>query len=332
MSKILITGASGFIGSHLIEYLLEDGEKLKNLRLLIPQWESLNNIPERKFEIIVGDIRNLNTVTQAMKGVDIVYHLAAKTIINQGTYDYYKDVNVNGTKNLIAAAKKEKIKKFINFSSISVYGLPAWKGDMENVNEKWPKEPSEPYGQSKLVAENLVISAGKKWGLKYIIIRPTTVYGPRDKAGINQLFKALRKHLFFYVGNGENKMDYVYVKDLVRAARLAQKSNIEQEDFIIGAGKPSTQKKIVTAAAKSLDIDTNFIHIPKIVSLPLSYIIKYVSGFLGIHPLLFPDRIKVLTSNCFFDISKAKRLLRYKQEIGLLTGMVLTAKDLSSNE
>lgn len=321
MKKILTTGAAGFIGSHLVEHLLEDGVKPQDLQLFIPPWESLMNLPQEMFEIVIGDIRNKDQVKKAMNGVDIVYHLAAKTVIDGGIFDCYKDTNVDGTKNLLEAAAKEKVKKFIYFSSISVFGLPAWKGDMENYDETFPKEPSEPYGKTKLESEQLVIAAFKKWKLPYIIIRPTTVYGPRDKAGIAQLYKAIQMNIFFFIGSAKNKMDYVYVKDLVKAARIAEKSTIKNEDFIIGAGKPSTQQYIVERVAKSLGKDVPPIHVPKSIALWLAYMIKWISGLLHIRPLLFPARVKVLTANCYFDTKKAKKLLGYKPEFEIQKAM-----------
>jgi nucleoside-diphosphate-sugar epimerase len=315
MNKILITGAAGFIGSNLVKYLLETGIKPQYLRLFISPWDSRDNLPNDKFEIIIGDIRDKKAVAHAMKGVDVVYHLAAKTVIPSGTYSYYKDTNIYGTKNLLDSAVKNHIKKFILFSSISVFGLPAWKGDMENYDERSPKIPSEPYGETKLECEKLVESYSKRYKLPYIIIRPTTVYGPNDKAGIYQLMKVINKGMFVYIGDAKNKMDYVYVKDLVKAARIAEKSNIINEDFIIGAGTPSTQEEIVTLIAKSFGKKIFPIHISKKLALTLSYLSEYISKFIGIKALFFPDRVKVLTSNCYFDSNKAKRLLGYTPSV-----------------
>ncbi len=325
MKKILITGTAGFIGSHLVEHLLEDGVNAQDLRLFIPPWESFNNLPHGMFEIVVGDIRNKDQVKSAMKDVDIVYHLAAKTVIDGGTYDYYKDTNVEGTENLLESAAKEKVKRFIYFSSISVFGLPAWKGDMENYDETFPKEPIEPYGKTKLESEKLLIQASKKWNLPYIIIRPTTVYGPRDKAGIAQLYRAIQKNMFFFIGNGENKMDYVYVEDLVKAARIAEKGKLKNEDFIIGAGKPSTQKEIVASVAKSLGKKIPGNHVPKSIALLLARIVKWISDLVHIRPLLFPSRVRVLTANCYFNCSKAKKILGYKPEFEIQKGMIQVA-------
>ena len=116
-SKILVTGASGFIGSHLVEYLLSKKVPLSNLRLFVKNGESIKNLPKKNFDIFYGDIRNKNDVKEAMKGIDVVYHLAAK-IDFDGSWEEYKDVNVQGTKNLVEQAVKNK--KFKNETDYKV--------------------------------------------------------------------------------------------------------------------------------------------------------------------------------------------------------------------
>lgn len=322
MSKYLITGGAGFVGSNLVDYLVYK-EKIptSDIRVLVPPWESLENLYGHKLDIVIGDIRDNKIVEELTKGMDIVYHLAAKTVIPGGTFEYYKDTNVDGTRYLLEASAKEKVKKFIYFSSISVFGLPAWKGDMENYDEISTKVPSEPYGETKLEAEKLVREAYKKWKLPYVIIRPTTVYGPRDKAGIYQLMQAISKGLFFYIGSAENKMDYVYVEDLIKATRAAEQSSLKNEDFIIGSGRPNTQKEIVENVAEALKMKVPWIYIPKIVALPLSYLIKIISDLIGIKPLFFPERVRVLTANCYFDSTKARKMLNYKPSSDLQDNM-----------
>lgn len=331
--KILITGASGFIGSHLVELLLEEGIPLNSLSLLIPKNESLKNLPKKNFEIIYGDIRNKEDVKKAMKGVSIIYHLAALTIDGGKYYSWnqYHQVNVLGTQNLLDECRGKKIKKFIFFSSIAVYGLPAWVGNIENWNEKRVKNPQEIYGESKLDAENRIIEAYEKWKIPYAIIRPTSVYGPRDKRNLAELYKAIKKNLFFFIGDGRNKMDYVYVKDVAKAAYLAQLSKNKSGEYIIGGGTPITLQKIVLYVAESLHKPIPNIHVPKIFALLLSYIIEFVSNVMEIKPMLFPKRVKVLTNNCYFDISKAKKEIKYFPNVSFEEGTKLTAQWLKEN-
>src|SRR5256885_2777578 len=129
MKKILITGASGFIGSHLVKALIRDGVDYKSLRLFIPQNDSLNNLPKKNFDIIWADIRNKDAIKKAIENVSVIYHLAARIGFDGKVYNDYYEINVQGTQNLLDAVKKNHIQKFIFFSTVAVYGLPAYIGD-----------------------------------------------------------------------------------------------------------------------------------------------------------------------------------------------------------
>lgn len=310
MKKYLITGAAGFIGSHLVDYLIEDGVKPENLRLFVAPWDTLENLKGRTYEIVVGDIRDKRTVEKAMQGIDIVYHLAAKTGSDGGEFEDFESTNVRGTKNLINFATKYKIKKFVFFSSIGVYGLPATTGDMCNISEESPKNYSEGYGKTKFLAEMALIEANHKHDLDYIIIRPSTVFGPRDKAGMAQLLNILKKGYFFYIGRGNNIMDYVYIKRLVGATRKLEKGNIKNEDFIIGSENPLSQKEMVSIICDELNIKRPYIAIPRLLALILSFLLKYMFLLVGKKPIIFPNRIKVLSADCYFDSSKVSAYVK----------------------
>ncbi len=330
-SKILVTGSTGFIGSHLVEFLLKDGVDSNSLRLLVKPGESLDNLPSGKFEIIWGDIRDKKVVKKAVEGVDVIYHLAAKTVFEGDTYRDFKDVNVDGTKNLLESIKGENIKKFILFSSIAVYGLPAYAGERIKCDETWPHKPAEDYGRSKLEAERMLIKAHEERGIPYIIVRPTTVYGPRDHQGVLELYRAIFHNYFFRIGNGKNLMDYVFVKDLVRGARQAELSRFINEDFILGSGKPVTMKQIINAVSASLSRKIPPFYIPKSFALPASYIVKYIFQGLGMRPPLFPERVKIMTTSCYFNSTKAKKYISYNPQTSFEKGTLITARWLINN-
>lgn len=332
-NKILITGAAGFIGSHLVELLLKEGEPIENLRLFVLEGESLKNLPKENFDIVFGDICDKKKVKTAMKDVSVIYHLAAKTIDGGKYYSdsEYENVNVIGTKNLLSECKDMKIKKFVLFSSIAVYGLPAWVGDMKNFDESRSKNPVEVYGLSKLRAEKEVYKAHKEWKIPYAIIRPTSVYGPRDVRNLLELYKSIKKHLFFFIGDGNNKMDYVFVGDVVRGARLAQLSKSSVGDYIIGCGNPPTLNEVVKNVANSINTWVFPLHVHKYFGLGLSYFLDISGKLIGIRSPLFPSRVKVLTADCYFNISKATKELNYSPQVSFKEGARITGKWLINN-
>lgn len=332
MTKILVTGAVGFVGSHLVEHLLFQGVKRKDIRLFVKKGESLKNLPDADFDIIESDIRDKNAVNKSTEGVETVYHLAANTVTDGSKYRDYKDVNVDGTQNILDACKGKDIHKFIYFSTIAVYGLPAYVGEIVNWNETQPKKPAEAYGESKLEAEKRVIKTHEETGIPYIIIRPTTVYGPRDYQGIFELYRAINKHYFFMIGNGKNKMDYVFVKDLVRGAREAELSKYQAGDYILGSGKPTTLNTIVNCISKSIKKEIPKFFLPKNLALAVSYPLWITGKLIGVKSPIFPNRVKILTTSCYYDISKAKKEISYNPSTSFRKGTQITAKWLKDNK
>src|SRR3989344_1873627 len=149
--KILITGAAGFIGSHLVDFLIAKKVPYRCLRLVVAPWDNLVNLEQHqlsRLEIIRADIRNRQAMRAVMAGVDTVYHLAARIDFDGKTYQDYQDVNVTATQHLLDAASRNTLRKFVFFSSIGVFGLPAGIGNIEGWDETHPKTYTNFYGQS----------------------------------------------------------------------------------------------------------------------------------------------------------------------------------------
>lgn len=324
-NKIVITGAGGFIGSHLVDFLLTKYSR-SSLRLLVSEKDSLKNLPNTKLDIFRGDIRNKLFVKSAMEGASTIYHLASLVGFEGSAYKDYKEVNVDGTQNILDACKKKTIQKFVFVSSIAVYGLPAWTGDILNLNEKNSYNPSEIYGKSKMEAEMKVISMHKSYGIPYTIIRPVSVYGPRDKGQIFSLYKSLKNHTFIFIGNGKNKMHYIYVQNLVEGMYKAQINKSEASDFILGDSTPIRFNDVVKFAARSINEPFPKLRISKNLGLILGYAGSGIEKLTGLRSPIFPSRIKVMTTNWYYDISKARTLLNFKPKISFEDGAVLTGK------
>ncbi|MDO8610132.1 MAG: NAD(P)-dependent oxidoreductase, partial [bacterium] len=314
------------IGSHLVDLLLEEGISVDKLRLLIPLRESLSNLPKEKFDIVRGDIRDKSVVKKSMEDVETIYHLAARIDFDGKNYSEYKDINVDGTQNLLDECKGKSIQKFVFFSSIGVFGLPAGIGDIINWDEAHSKTYTNFYGESKWEGEKMVMEAHNKWGIPYVIIRPASVYGPREKGPTLALYKAIKNHQFIMIGNGLNKMHYVYVGDLVKAARLAELSNKKTGDYIIGGEKPTTLREIVNDIAESIDEKVPNFHIPKNLALVLSYGLDFAGRLVGISSPLFPSRVKTMTTSYYYNIKKAKKEIGYKPEVSFKEGAKITGK------
>ena len=322
--KILITGAAGFIGSHLVDLLLQEKVPVNELRLFVYNDESLENLPDLPFDIVRGDIRDKQTVNRAMDGVKTVYHLAARIDFDGKTYEEYEDVNVEGTQNLLDACRGKKIQKFVFFSSIGVFGMPADTGDILGWDETHPKTYTNFYGRSKWEGEQRVMEAHKRWGVPYAIVRPASVYGPREKGPTLALYKAIKHHAFAMIGGGKNVMHYVYVKDLVRGVRQAQLSKKTLGNYILAGAEPTQFRDVVRYVAESINEHVPPWHIPVPAALVLGYGLGAVGRATGIKPPLFPSRVRTMTTSYYYSIEKAKREIHYHPETSFQQGTRVT--------
>lgn len=325
-TKILITGAAGFIGSHLVDYLLEKKIPVSSLRLFIKLGNSLENLPNKQFDIVYGDIRDKSIVKKAMRGVQTVYHLAAKIDFDGRKYSEYEDINVEGTQNLLDACKGKSIKKFVFFSSIGVYGLPAGVGNIINYDESHRPTYSNFYGRSKWEAEERVRKAHQEFDLPYTIVRPASVYGPREKGPTLALYQAVKNKRFMMIGDGLNKMHYVYVRDLVEGAYLAVTSKKKNGEYILAGAKPTMFRDIVKEIASSISVESSFVTLPKSLALLMSYVLEFFGKLVGFKPPLFPSRVRTMTSSYYYNINRAKKQIHYRPRVDFAKGATLTGK------
>lgn len=240
IEKVLVTGGAGFIGSHLVDHLLNEGFEvtvLDNLRS--GKLEHIaHNQRWRDFHFVNGDIRDARTVNQVMKEIDVVFHEAAFVSVPASIADplLTNEINVSGMLNILKAATDLGVRRFIFASSAAVYGgtlNPKKKED----NVSYPKSP---YGISKLTGEYYARSFYEFHGLETVSLRYFNVYGPRQTCdlqtqygGVITLFlnRLLRNMQLIIYGDGEQTRDFVYVKDVVKANMLAMTCKEAAGDF-----------------------------------------------------------------------------------------------------
>ncbi|WP_017861861.1 NAD-dependent 4,6-dehydratase LegB [Leptospira interrogans] len=229
---ILITGADGFIGSHLTETLVRQGHEVRAFVLYnsFNSWGWLDQCPDDikgKFEVFSGDIRDPNGVRAAMKGCDAVLHLAALIAIPYSYHspDTYIDTNVKGTLNVVQAARDLNVSKVIHTSTSEVYGTARFVP----ITEEHPLQGQSPYSASKIGADQIAMSFYNSFGTPVSIIRPFNTYGPRQSARaviptiITQIAKGNRK---IKLGAVHPTRDFNFVKDTVAGFIAALNSDV----------------------------------------------------------------------------------------------------------
>jgi len=244
--RILVTGGAGFIGSHLVEALLEKGRPVHVLDNLC--MGKRENVPsEARF--YEGDILDASVVDEALEGVDAVVHLAARVAVRDSVARFREDARTNlmGTLQVLQQCCERKVKRFVFASSMAVYGDSP---DPRPIPETYPEDPVSPYGLSKLAAEKYVALVAGRFHLPWISLRYFNVYGPGQTftpyVGVITIFirdlqKGQRPVLF---GDGNQQRDFIYVGDVVRATLLALESDVSGEIFNVGTGKGTSVRQI----------------------------------------------------------------------------------------
>jgi len=287
--KVLVTGGAGFIGSHIIEALLQKGRQVHVLDDL--STGKRENIPPevRFFE---GNILDSEAVDQAMEGTDAVIHLAARVAIRDSLKNFVDDANANlmGPLQLIHQCGRHKVKKFLYASSMAVYS-DSQKADP--IPETYTQEPISPYGISKLAAEKYVRLLSEPLGINCICLRYFNVYGVRQSftpyVGVITIFidNLLKGQTPVIFGDGNQQRDFVYVGDISRATLLALDSDIDGDTFNVGSGKATSVNQIANLLIE-----------------------KIKPGLQPIHQAPHPGEIR----NSIADISKIQKRLGFQPQ------------------
>ena len=262
--KILITGGAGYIGSNIVRSLHLYGKDKPVILddLSAPGSASFAEKCKYDYKVIQMDLSKESSIKELVNvllqnKIEAVIHLAAKKSVEHSMFnpEYYKEQNIGGTKNLLAAMKMAEVNKLIFSSSAAVYG----NVEEELINEDYPCKPVNPYGETKLACEKLIKEAMKEWGLNAVILRYFNVAGGDDKSFSNLIPIALRANEFYnpiYVygsdwntPDGSCVRDYVYIEDVL-TANFASLEYLKQENrkhtiFNVGTGKGSSVLEVV---------------------------------------------------------------------------------------
>lgn len=293
--KVLVTGGSGFIGTHLIEQLLCEGNDVvifdKTLSSTYPDLT------------VLGDVRDQNALTRAVLGQEVVFHLAAEHADNVRPQSLYYDVNVIGTQNLIAAAEAEGVNKIIFTSTVAVYPLNAGTPDEQSTIA-----PFNAYGRSKRTAELSLEEWSEQDASRTLVtIRPSVIFGENNRGNVYNLLLQVYKNRFIMVGTGRNKKSMGYVGSIVRFMLFCMELPAGRHLFNYADKPDLTSAELITIARNAMDNNSSWnLRIPYVLGLCAGYAFDLLAHFLGRTFPISAIRIKKFCANTTVS---AQRLL-----------------------
>jgi nucleoside-diphosphate-sugar epimerase len=312
--KALVTGANGFTGSHLTRHLLERGYAV---RALVREGADLATIEGLPLEYSVANLADVSPLDDAMRGIDVVFHVAAVYRNESLPRRVFRDVNVGGTRRLLEAAKRGDVRRFVHCSTVGV------QGDIRNppATEDAPYAPGDPYQESKRDGGILALDFFKRENLPGTVVRPTGIYGPGDTR-LLKLFRFINNGQFRMIGSGNVLYHLTYVEDVVTGILLAgEKETAVGEIFTIGGNEHLTLNELVGKIAAILSKPLKTGRIPVWPVWMAGLLCELTCRPMGISPQLYRRRVDFFTKDRAFDISKARRRLGYEPRVALDEGL-----------
>jgi nucleoside-diphosphate-sugar epimerase len=317
--KTLVTGAAGFTASHLCERLVQEGYQIRGL---VRDLKRCSDLRRQGVDLVVGDLRDTRSLTSAVEGIDVIYHIAASFRVENASRKEMWKTNVEGTRNLLDAAVQAGVQRFVHCSTVGVHG------DIGNppANEETPYGPGDEYQESKTEGERLVLQYMAEGRLPGVVFRPGGIFGPGDLRFL-KLFRAIKNRRFVMLGSGQVTYHMIYIDDLIDGILLCGTQERSLGGIYILAGEePATLNQLVQIIAESLGVRPPRWHFPVAPVYVAAHLCELLCKPFGINPPLYRRRVDFFRKNRAFDTSKARRELGFQPKTDLKTGISLTAE------
>jgi nucleoside-diphosphate-sugar epimerase len=327
----LVTGATGFIGGRLVERLVKEG---RPVRCLVRETSDTSKLERLEVEIAVGDLARQSSLARAVDGCDYVFHCGA-LVSDWATADEITQTNVVGTRNLLEAAVRGSVRRFVHFSSTDVYGHP----DLGEVDETYSARRFRNwYAQTKLEAEREVRRVQAAHDLDVVVLRPATVYGPGSTDVVGEIARAMRARSMLLIDGGRAIAGLCFVENLVDAAVIALHHEAASGGvFNISDGLDVTWREFTDGLADGLGLSRVRWSLPYWAANGVGFSLEH--GYRGLRratglkapPLLSRQAVHVLGRNQHFSTRTAREHLGWKPRVDYSTGLEATVEWLRSD-
>lgn len=316
--RCLVTGATGFVGSHIVDACVQRGFAI---RTIARPTSDVGKLESLGVEIRRGELTDSAFLQQALDGVGNVIHCAAK-VGDWGPLEEYRTANVEGLRCLLQAVQGQQLDRFIHLSSLGVYECRDHHGTDESV--ALPAKHMDGYTQSKVEAEQVALKFQRQLGVPVVILRPGFIYGPRDRTILPRLMDLLRKREVIYLGNGEQLLNTIYVGNLVDAVLLAlENPGAVGQIFNLTDDEKVTKRRFMESLADLAGLERPTKTIPRWLARAAAFLLENGARLAGAKeaPRLTQARLKFIGLNLDFSIEKAKRELGYQPRVKFEEGI-----------
>ena len=319
--RVLITGATGLLGGHLIKELQQRGE---DIRALVLPVENADKLEKQGVEVVRGDITDAGTLEAAVQDVELIFHLAGMMGVWRPLADY-RLVNVTGSENVYKAAQKAGVRRYVHTSSHTVYGLGYGRFLTENDALR---PDADAYSLTKAEGDRLMRRLMLNSEVETVILRPGTFFGPGDRLHFGRMAQKMKDGKGVIIGRGDNALPFCYVTDVVQGFMLAAyHENAPGNVYNITNDRPLTQLEMFNAIADAVDGVRPTRHLPY---LPIYYgsIVaeKVVARVTRTKPIVTQLGAMMFGSDNRHSVEKARRELGYEPKVDLRTGITLAAE------
>jgi nucleoside-diphosphate-sugar epimerase len=323
--RLLVTGGTGFIGSHLAEEGRRRGADVVVLGLTERPEEKANAelLTRMGVEVLPGSITDAELCRRSARGATHIFHLAVAMREGGKRDEFFESINLGGTRHLLEAASLQRVERFLYCSTIGIYGHRAPGITLEDS----PLAPGNIYERTKVSAERLVREFAEQCALPAVVLRPADVYGPRDQR-LLKLFRGISRGRFPLFGSGSGRRHMVYVDDVVSAFfKACERDNAVGEGLIIAGPRACTLRELVEEVTRATGSKRYGVRLPLAPMLGLAAVVEDVCARLKIDPPIYRRRMDFFHSDSEFDISRARRVLDWEPRVDLREGVQRTLDD-----
>jgi nucleoside-diphosphate-sugar epimerase len=320
--KTLVTGATGFLGSHVVELLVEQGHEV---RALARKTSDIGHLKTTGASIVFGDVEDIESLRPAVESVDVVIHAAARVMPGWGEWPDYESCIIKGTENLLQASTKARVSRFLQFSSITVYGKACCRGIP--ADESTPCEvdfkPENYYDYAKIEADRLAFRFHDSGSLQVSAVRPGWVYGPRDRLLSDRVYRQLHMPIVALPGGANPRIPLVYATDVAECAILAAASDRAAGNaYIVAPPYEVRLRDFIGVMARALGRPEPRLSVPFSVAYGASAVVEAWARVRRVKemPFLTRSAIRSGSTEMLVDASKAREELGWEPKVSVEEG------------